>query len=300
MRNQRKPSSSDHHYNPGVTVTELAEGTVAYNLGYLTAAFGIPVLGLILLVVGLRQRSRRRRPPLLGNPMGPPGYPPSGPSPYGYPPPSGPVDTGYPYQPGPPAPPAHPQYYPTGYQAEPPRGSSGTALIVVGSILLAFGLVGILRSAADMASQHRSSAHGSAHSADVGQCIGQSNLRENNLTPAPQDCSKPDSIFEVASKGGASANCPDGKIEDSDYAFLRDGTTTLCLMLNFKQGQCYAATGEAKNPTFAATACDGLLPRFEVVKRIDGSSDASMCPAGTKAISYPVPARLYCLERLQN
>jgi hypothetical protein len=83
--------------------------------------------------------------------MGPPGYPPSGPFPYGYPPPSGPVDAGYPYQPGPPAPPAHPQYYPTGYQAEPPRGSSGTTLIVVGSILLAVGLLGILGGAADVA-----------------------------------------------------------------------------------------------------------------------------------------------------
>jgi hypothetical protein len=144
----------------------------------------------------------------------------------------------------------------------------------VGSILLGLGVLGILGRAADVVSEHGSS--------------------------APQDCAKPDSTFEVATKGGASANCPDGKLEDSDYAVFRDGTTTLCFMLNFKQGQCYTASGEAKNPIFAATACDGSLPRFQVVKRIDGSSDEALCPAGTKAISYPVPARLYCLQPLKN
>ena len=166
----------------------------------------------------------------------------------------------------------------------------------MGSILLGLDVLGILGHVVDAATR----AGRSAHSANVGQCISEFSFRDNVLNPAAQDCTKPDSLFEVAGKGDASTNCPDGKLQDSRYAFLRDGTTTLCLMLNFEQGQCYTATGQAKNPTFAATACDGSLPRFEVVKRIDGSSDASMCPAGTKAISYPVPARLYCLERLQN
>src|SRR5277367_1614751 len=110
MRDRRKPSSSDQHYNPGVAVTELAEGSVAEHIGELTALFGIPIVGLILLILGLRRRSQSRRLPPFANPMGPPGYPPPGPYPYGYPPPGIPVNPGYPNQPGPPAPPTYPPY----------------------------------------------------------------------------------------------------------------------------------------------------------------------------------------------
>src|SRR5277367_7035237 len=74
MRNRVKPPPPIHcrHYNPGVTVTELAEGSVAEHIGELTALFGIPVVVLILLIVGLRRRSQSRRLPPFANPMGPP------------------------------------------------------------------------------------------------------------------------------------------------------------------------------------------------------------------------------------
>jgi hypothetical protein len=262
-----------------VTVTELAEGSVAEHVGFLLGMIGIPLLGMILLIVGLQQRSRRRRLSPFANPPTP--YP------YGYP---------YPYQPGPPQPPTHPPYYPTGYPGPPRPGSSGTALIVVGSILLGFGVLGVLGGVVDAASR----AGRSAGSANVGQCISAFSTREPSRTPKPQDCDKPDSTLEVAGKGGSSAKCPDGKREGSDYSFLFDGTTTLCLMLNLKQGQCYSMSGGATDPTFVATACDGSNPRIKVVKRVDGSSDGALCLAGTKAISYLSPARLYCLQRFEN
>lgn len=151
--------------------------------------------------------------------MVPPGYPPPGPYPYGYPPPPPPgipPNTGYPEQSGPPQPPTYPPYYPAGYPTPRPRGSSGTALIV------------------------------------------------------------------------------------SLYAYLFDGTTTLCLMLNLKQGHCYTASGTAENPQFDAADCNGSATVIRVAKRVDGSADVALCPAGTKPISYPTPARLYCLERLEN
>src|SRR5271156_6471114 len=168
MPNRVKPPPPIHchHYNAGVTVTELAEGSVAEHVGYLIGLIGIPLVGAILLIAGLHrgpdgarlphpatpwgppgtpppgggvfvdpglsQRSRRRRLPPPANPMVPPGYPPPGPYPYGYPPPPPPgipPNTGYPEQPGPPQPPTYPPYYPAGHPAARPRGSSGTALI---------------------------------------------------------------------------------------------------------------------------------------------------------------------------
>jgi hypothetical protein len=188
-----------------------------------------------------------------------------------------------------------PQYYPSPQPVpRPPR--SGIALIVVGSLLLAGGLLGIIGGATDLAKQDRTTAQSPA----VGQCIGAYNFREHTADPKAQDCAKPDSIFEVVAKGDASSTCPDGKREDSDYAFLRDGSTTLCFVLNFVQDRCYTASGDAHNPLFAATDCDGPSPRFKVASRVDGSSDTELCPSGTKAIAYQVPARLYCLQPLKN
>jgi hypothetical protein len=298
MRNRRTPSSSGQHYNSRVAVTELAEGTVAEHIGEFTALLGIPLAGVILLIVGLQRRSRSRRQPPFYNPMMPPGYPPPGPYAYGYPPPGGPVNTGYPNQPGPPPPspypPAYPPpHYPAGYPAARPRGSAGTGLIITGSILLGLGILGFLGRMADVVST-------SARSLHAGQCISQSDYHDNVPKPTPQDCSDPNSIFEIASKGDGSANCPDGKLEDSKYAFMRDNNTTLCLMLNLKQGHCYTATGTPDNPSFAAATCDGSGPRLKVVKRSNDSSDLTQCPSGTRAFSYPSPTRLYCLERLEN
>jgi hypothetical protein len=263
-----------------MAITELAEGTDAEHLGELMGFFGIPAIGLILLIVGLGRRSQSRRQAAPQYPMGPP---------YGYPPPGGPVAS----YPNPPAPPAYPPPYPAPYQASGKRASSGTALIATGSILLAFGVLGFLGRLGEVSSQSDRSAH-------VGQCLSQSDFQNNDLSASPRDCADPDSIFEVAAKGDGSANCPDGKIDGSSYAFLRKGATTLCLMLNFKQGRCYTATGTADNPSFAPADCAGSGPRIRVVKRDDESSDHTLCPDGTRAVSYPDPARLYCLERLEN
>ena len=270
-----------------MSVTELAEGSAAEHAGELIAAFGFPVVGLILLLLGLRRRSQSRRQAM------PPMMPPPGPYPYGYPPPN----VAYPNQPGPPPPtpypPAYPPVYPPGYPATPPRGSSGTALIVVGSLLLAFGVLGFVGRIANVATRVDNSAH-------VGDCLSQNDFRDSVLAPPHRDCADPDSIFEVVARGDASATCPDGKVEKSAYAYLRDGTTTLCLMLNLKQGQCYTATGTPENPSFASANCTGSGPRVEVVKRVDGSADTSLCPPGSRAFTYPNPARLYCLERVKS
>jgi hypothetical protein len=268
-----------------VAITELAEGTDAEHLGELIGFFGIPITGLILLIVGLRRRSQRNRHRAFDSRM----VPPPGPYPYGYPPPSGPL-AGYPSQPGPPMyPPPYPAPYPTPSQ----KGSSATALIVAGLILLVLSVFGILGRLVSVSSQSERSAH-------VGQCLSESDFHNDDLTAAPHDCANPDSIFEVVVRGDASANCPDGKLDGSDYAIMRKGTTTLCLMLNLKQDQCYTATGTAGTPSFAVADCAGPGPRVRVVKRDDESSDHALCPAGTKAVSYPNPPRLYCLERVQN
>jgi hypothetical protein len=109
------------------------------------------------------------------------------------------------------------------------------------------------------------------------------------MAPTPQDCGESDSLLEVATAAGGSSTCPDGKLKDSQYSVLFDKTTTLCFLLNLQQGQCYAVTGTPESPTFATSSCDGSVPVVQVVRRVDGNSDRTLCPTETKAVSYPAP-----------
>ncbi|WP_142281607.1 hypothetical protein [Mycobacterium kyorinense] len=150
-----------------MVTTFLAERDAAVQVGYLIGLFGIPLAGLVMLIIGLQQRSRSRMQP--------------GPYPPGYPPPPG-MPGGSPYQPGPW--PQHPQTPGSGYPPPPgpgpqqpqmpyppmpypgyppprrPGAAPGTALIAIGTVLLVLGLLGILgrlASAASTSSGHTSS-----------------------------------------------------------------------------------------------------------------------------------------------
>ena len=286
-----------------MNATYLAADDIAYRAGYLVAAIGIPLVGLILLIVGLKQRSRRRLRP---GPYAPP-YPPPYPPPPGYPP-----NAGYPAPPPPPG--AYPGY-PVGYP--PPRtGSSGTALIAIGVVLLLLGGLGILGRAAVVSSKKPSSASSAGSSTQatpsaqaspsskppslqVGGCISESSFRTGSVSSGPFDCTDPALNYELASRGGRGDACPDGKSHGSVYDRLNGESETLCFLPNLKQGQCYSTTdsGPAETVTLADCA-DTTRARLRVDKRVDGSTDTTQCAPGTKGIDFPSPARLYCLETL--
>jgi hypothetical protein len=106
-------------------------GPVVGGVGGLGVAGLLFVIGVILLIVGLVQRSRSQHPPLTGPPPGLPGY--GQPAPYGQPVPPGPYGQPAPYgQPVPPGPygqpapygqpPAHGQPPAYGQPPPPPYG----------------------------------------------------------------------------------------------------------------------------------------------------------------------------------
>ncbi|GFG99254.1 LppU/SCO3897 family protein [Mycobacterium timonense] len=257
----------------------------AVLVGRLMFLLGLPATGLTLLIIGLRRRSRARRqtPPL------PPPYYPS----YPYPPPP-------PGHPGPyPAPPTYP-----GYPPRPSPGKSGTALITVGAVLLTLSGLGILGSIARIASQHDQRAShaigqevpaGPAAVPKIGQCFSEFEVRMGSFK-SPSDCANPVATFELAADEGPTAACPDDKRDGSVYSRLANNSHTLCFIANLIQGQCYLQTDPTTTATWTPGDCDNpRLATFKVFKRIDGSVDETQCPAGTKANSYPVPARVYCL-----
>lgn len=243
-----------------------------------------------MLIVGSRRNSRSR--------VQPPPYPP-------------PPIPGYPYQPGSwpsqppyPYPPSPYHGFPQAGPARPPAASSGTALIVIGSIMLALGVLGI---AGRLAQGSSTSPEHSPHQSDtatgtdqwqVGQCLAEFNVRIGMLTSSA-DCDDATSTYEIASEGDPKATCPDGKRDGSVYSILANDSLTLCLLLNLREGHCYKRMqGAGTVSSLSPVDCDdSRYADVKVIKRVDGSTDTALCPADAVRVTYPTPARLYCLSQ---
>lgn len=267
-----------------MTVTHLASHESQVQAGYLVAMIGIPAIGLVCLIVGLVERSRSRRR------SGP--YPPPHPMAPAYP-----IHTGYLYPyPGYPAAP-YPGY-PPGYPPRRRTSTSATTLITIGTVVLAFGILGNLAANAARLGE----VHGAGGtSLRVGDCISESDYASNHFDAHPNGgCANPAATYELAFKGGASDSCPDGKREHSIYERATNHSTTLCFIINLLQGRCYQmiSDGEAVSLRPGDCAKSGLV-QVKVSQRIDGSADRTRCQPGEKGVGYPVPARVYCLVRAE-
>jgi hypothetical protein len=255
--------------------------------GYLTAMFALPAAGLICLIIGLLRRSRSRRQTAP--------YPPQYPTSPGFP-----VNPGYPYPPAPPA--GYPGPYPAppyagyapGFPPRPRPPKSGTALIIIGVVLLVLGALGILGQVAVVTSKQAGDSY-----LQVGDCITESDYTAHHFDSQPnRGCTNPAATYELASKGGASETCPDGKREHSIYERATNHSTTLCFIINLQQGRCYQFISDGEAVSFKPDDCGApSRPQVKVTQRIDGSTDKTQCPPGEKGAAYPVPARVYCLAR---
>ncbi|OBH83521.1 hypothetical protein A5679_04670 [Mycobacterium scrofulaceum] len=275
-----------------MTVAYLASDESAELAGRLIFAFGLPAVGLICLIIGLLERSRRRR-------QSPPPYHPG----YPYRPPPPPA-IGYP---GPyPAPPPYPGYPPA---VPPPRpaSKSATALITIGIVLLTLGGLNVLVHVARAVSRDDRGSPTTAHPTPsgaampgIGQCFTEFEVQLGSLNQ-PTDCGETVATYELAAIGGPTATCPDNKRGDSVYARLTNESHTLCFVPNLKQGLCYLRTGQRETTTLTPADCgEARYAKLRVDKRIDGSADETQCPLGTKANAYPTPPRVYCLVQAES
>lgn len=206
--------------------------------------------------------------------------------------------------PGPyPAPPPYPGYPP----AVPPRptaGKSATTLITIGIVLLGLGGLNLFFHAARAVSSQAERSRNT--SMQVGECVNESTFKAEHFASRPDnDCANPAAVYELAFKGGPSATCPDGKRDHSVYDRFTDDDSILCFAFNLKEGQCYRVPSLDAADTDMTMRLDDCqphsgAPQVKVVQRIDGSTDKTQCPQGSKGIGYPVPARVYCLARADS
>lgn len=267
----------------------LADGSGPERIGVVLGGLAIPVIGVVLVVVGLYQRSKARRarapyPP----PWPPPPYPGAGPT--GYPPPQ----PGYP----PPPPGAFP---PGGYPpAPPPKTTAGRGLIIGGSILVAATVVSaVVRGASGMGDAPASDT--TAPPVAMGQCISGAAMSSGLIRDKDiADCDDPDAVFEVVSIGGPDASCPDGRKVDTRFARWTNQAATVCFIPNLATDRCYRTvkgqptqTNPYRSDTIQLVDCSDSSAEFKVVRRAD-TVDFGLCPPGAHQILFTEPARTYC------
>ena len=254
----------------------LADGRPALFIGEVLL---FPAIGVLLLVLGLRERSKARRaqPPY---PPGYPGYPP-------YPPP------GY-------APPPYPVGYPPpGYPpVPPPRPTAGRGLIIAGTILIAISLVSTAVRVANSTGDHKT-AENIGPPAKIGQCITSEAMASGVIGRKDVvECTQPAGVFEVSSTGPGDARCPDGGRDGTDFARWTSDSATLCLMPNLLVGQCYAVVkhpvgDRARTDTIKPVGCTDPSADFQVLERFD-KADYDLCSPGLHQRIWTMPPRTYC------
>ncbi|MET4427366.1 hypothetical protein [Mycolicibacterium sp. 624] len=256
-------------------VEVLADGWWAYRLGGATFALIFPIVGALLLRVGIHRRRAfdrwrsgddDRLPHPQASPDGEGGF----------------DDEFDPrlrddYDPD----------YDYDYEDLAPRPSQppgkGTVFIVVGAVVLVLGALHVLSTLA----VPRPTAE--VRSVDVGQCITAQAYAQGRMDAEPVDCRRSDATMELVSKGDGEATCPDGSRNSSLYPALINEVRTHCFALNLHEGYCYAIAG-----TFAPADCIVSVANVRVARRVDGTSEAVGCPSPARVMSYPEPARTYC------
>jgi hypothetical protein len=239
--------------------------------------------------------------PPQGQPYGgpPPQTPPGG-QPYGGPPPQGqsfggPAPQGQPFGapppqgPGGPGGPAGPGGTPpVGYATPPPPPPAAKPSNKGKFIKIGIGVVVIAVIAVFAVINWGKS----ASSAAVGDCIKVNNASSVNADVEKIDCNDPNAAYKVAATyDDSSASCPDA--DNSNYVSYTEsgrGDLTLCLILNAKEGECFAQ-GDADKKV----DCASSEATFKVTKVLTGTTDPAGCPEGTEdGYVYAEPPTVQC------
>ena len=225
-----------------------------------------------------------QQPPPYGQ-QPPPPYGQPSPPPYGQQPPPPYAQQPPPYGQQPAGPqPAGPQDYPPAPPGQPVRKSGKKRAFLIAGIVAVALVVGIVL----VSTLNKNS----ASKANAGDCIKVNSATEKSADVEKIDCNDKAAVFKVAKKlGNDTDQCPTPDYErytqsggGSDFA--------LCLMLNAKEGDCFA---NIDDPAKRARV-DCANGEVKVAKVVDKADEAA-CGGDGQPIVYPEPATTFCLTQ---
>jgi hypothetical protein len=244
---------------------------------------------------GQQPYGQQQPPPGQQPPYGqPPGTPPGGqPPPYGQQP--GTPPGGQPFPPGqqPPPPPPYGQQpvQPGGDYPPPPPGtpvkkSMKKRLIILGVIVVVVA-IGI--------GAYAYFNRNTAAQAEAGDCIKVNSASTTSADVEKIDCNDRIAVFKVAKRlGNDTDDCPTPDYEKYTQTGGSGSDFALCLMLNAKEGECFA---NYDSPDKRARADCGPTAEVKVVKVVPDKADEASCDQQSVALVYPEPATTFCLAQ---
>ena len=222
---------------------------------------------------------------------GAPGRPASGPRPgapsYGPPEQAGFATPGYgpPGQPGAYRPPPGAIGLAPGVPVEPPKRSKlfwvRIAILVVVLVLTAVGAISWFTSSPDRAA--------------VGDCL---NVKEFKAQTEPSrvDCNDRSANVKVGIRlDDDNATCPDGDYDE--YSVSGGGSYKLCLMLNAREGECFANVSSRSTEGYRRVDCADPASEVKVLKVVTGTAADSACDELDESLpaKYSQPATTLCV-----
>ncbi|HVW41567.1 MAG TPA: hypothetical protein VHC18_09475 [Amycolatopsis sp.] len=204
------------------------------------------------------------QPPQAGGPgAGQPGF---AASPGGFPPPG---------QPG--------AFPPPGVHIQPPKKSKlrwlRIVIPVVVVVLVAIGAISWFTSSPDRAA--------------AGDCL---NIKEfkAQADPSRVDCNDPSANVKVGVRlDDDKASCPDGDYDQ--YSVSGAADYKLCLMLNAREGECFANVSDSTQG-YKTVDCADPAAEIKILKIVDGTASDSACGGLDQAVAvrYSQPATTLC------
>ena len=150
-------------------------------------------------------------------------------------------------------------------------------IAVVGLVIA--GVVGFLNSPA---------------TASVGDCLQVTEFTTNGDEPTKIDCADQNANVKIAIKlDEASSSCPSGDYDE--YSVSGRGDYKLCLMINARDGDCFANV-TSSTAGYKRVPCTDPTAEIEFVKVVTGQADEAAC-AGLEidgAVTYSEPATTMC------
>ncbi|MEC3981877.1 LppU/SCO3897 family protein [Amycolatopsis sp. H20-H5] len=132
-------------------------------------------------------------------------------------------------------------------------------------------------------------------SSNAGDCLSITEFNDN-ADPAKAECGDPKANVKIAVKlDSGNDSCPKGDYDE--YSVTGRSSYKLCLMINAKQGDCFA-NFTSKTAGYLKVPCSDPTKDAEFVKIVEGQADENICQGtdATRAAVYPQPATTMCVK----